>query len=102
MLLIIKLLPNIKWVKRKIVYCDLSRAARTIRHASATILPNIQFRLPIRWEKTSFASESIVAQSQKSRRPYTLTLTKANVEKAREREKNLSGLIDRLLAAWFG
>ena len=62
---------------------------------STNILPNIQFRLPIRCEKTSFVSESIVAQSQKSPRPYTLTLTKANVEKAREREKNLSGLIDR-------
>ena len=36
------------------------------------------------------------------KKPYTLTLTKANVDKARKREKNLSGLIDRLLVAWLG
>jgi len=33
---------------------------------------------------------------------YSLTLTAENVEKARKREKNLSGLLDRLLAGWLG
>jgi hypothetical protein len=36
------------------------------------------------------------------KKPYTLTLTKVNVDRAQEREKNLSGLIDRLLAGWLG
>jgi hypothetical protein len=34
--------------------------------------------------------------------PYTVTLTEANVEKARKRESNFSGLLDRLLARWLG
>jgi hypothetical protein len=33
--------------------------------------------------------------------PYTVTLTKKNVTKARKRESNLSGLLDRLLAEWL-
>ena len=33
---------------------------------------------------------------------YTVTLTTENVERARKREGNFSGLIDRLLAAWLG
>lgn len=32
---------------------------------------------------------------------YTVTLTATNVEKAREREANFSGLLDRLLAQWL-
>ena len=36
------------------------------------------------------------------KKAYTVTLTRGNVELARKREKNLSGLIDRLLAAWLG
>lgn len=31
---------------------------------------------------------------------YTLTLTGANVKMARDKERNLSGLLDRLLAQW--
>ena len=33
---------------------------------------------------------------------YTVTLTKANVKRARQRESNFSGLLDRLLAKWLG
>lgn len=33
---------------------------------------------------------------------YNVTLTRANVVRARERERNFSGLLDRLLAAWLG
>lgn len=32
---------------------------------------------------------------------YDVTLTEANVETARETEKNLSGLLDELLAGWL-
>lgn len=32
---------------------------------------------------------------------YTITLTAGNVEKAKERESNFSGLVDRLLANWL-
>jgi hypothetical protein len=34
--------------------------------------------------------------------PYTVTLTEKNVERAKKRETNLSGLLDRLLARWLG
>jgi hypothetical protein len=33
---------------------------------------------------------------------YLLTLTATNVTKAKSREKNFSGLIDRLLSDWIG
>ena len=33
--------------------------------------------------------------------PYTVTLTEANVERAKKRELNFSGLLDRLLAKWL-
>lgn len=33
---------------------------------------------------------------------YNVTLTAGNVERAKRRESNLSGLLDRLLAAWLG
>ena len=36
------------------------------------------------------------------KRTYSVTLTATNVQKARERELNLSGLLDRLLARWLG
>lgn len=32
---------------------------------------------------------------------YTITLTAENVERARTREANFSGLLDRLLLAWL-
>ncbi|MEY2584690.1 MAG: hypothetical protein QOD80_716 [Verrucomicrobiota bacterium] len=32
---------------------------------------------------------------------YTVTLTAGNVEKAKERESNFSGLLDRLLTNWI-
>jgi hypothetical protein len=32
---------------------------------------------------------------------YTVTLTQTNVAKARRREKNFSGLLDQLIAAWL-
>lgn len=32
---------------------------------------------------------------------YDVTLTETNVEAAKERESNLSGLLDRLLAEWL-
>jgi len=32
---------------------------------------------------------------------YNVTLTAANVAKARKREDNFSGLLDRLLSAWL-
>jgi hypothetical protein len=34
--------------------------------------------------------------------PYTVTLTVENVEAAKARESNFSGLLDRLLARWLG
>lgn len=33
---------------------------------------------------------------------YLVTLTATNVTKAKTREKNFSGLLDRLLADWLG
>ena len=33
---------------------------------------------------------------------YTVSLTAGNVTKAKEREGNFSGLLDRLLADWLG
>ena len=33
--------------------------------------------------------------------PFTVTLTKAAVTKARKQEKNFSGLLDRLLTDWL-
>jgi Post-segregation antitoxin CcdA len=33
--------------------------------------------------------------------PYTVTLTEANVDKARRKESNLSGLLDQLLVVWL-
>ncbi len=33
--------------------------------------------------------------------PYTVTLTEANVDRAKKREPNFSGLLDRLLAKWI-
>jgi post-segregation antitoxin (ccd killing protein) len=32
---------------------------------------------------------------------YTVTLTSENVESARKKESNFSGLLDRLLARWL-
>jgi len=32
---------------------------------------------------------------------YTVTLTEANVDKAKARESNFSGLLDRLLSNWI-
>lgn len=32
---------------------------------------------------------------------YSVTLTEENVKKARERESNISGLLDRLLTDWL-
>ena len=32
---------------------------------------------------------------------YTVTLTQDNVERAKRRESNFSGLLDRLLADWL-
>jgi hypothetical protein len=32
---------------------------------------------------------------------YTITLTESNAEKAKARELNFSGLLDRLLAKWL-
>lgn len=36
------------------------------------------------------------------KRRYTFTLTEANVDRAKEREGNMSALLDRLLARWLG
>jgi len=33
--------------------------------------------------------------------PYTVTLTRAKVERVRRKQLNLSGLLDRLLADWL-
>jgi len=33
--------------------------------------------------------------------PYTVTLTSKNVNRAKKRESNFSGLLDRLLADWL-
>lgn len=32
---------------------------------------------------------------------YTVTLTQENAERAKEKEPNFSGLLDRLLASWL-
>ena len=32
---------------------------------------------------------------------YTVTLTETNVDRAKKRERNFSGLLDRLLAKWL-
>lgn len=36
------------------------------------------------------------------KKPYLVTLTAKNVTVAKKRERNFSGLLDRLLAAWLG
>ncbi|HEY6207082.1 MAG TPA: hypothetical protein VIW21_13040 [Chthoniobacterales bacterium] len=36
------------------------------------------------------------------KKPYLVTLTEANVKRAKKRENNFSGLLDRLLARWLG
>ena len=36
------------------------------------------------------------------KRKYTVTLTAADVDKARKRTGNFSGLLDQLLARWLG
>ena len=36
------------------------------------------------------------------KKPYLVTLTEKNVTKAKKREANFSGLLDRLLAGWLG
>jgi len=33
--------------------------------------------------------------------PFTVTLTETSVRRAREKESNLSGLLDKLLAKWL-
>jgi hypothetical protein len=35
------------------------------------------------------------------KKPYLVTLTEKNVKRAKKRESNLSGLLDRLLAGWL-
>lgn len=35
------------------------------------------------------------------KKAFTVTLTAANVAKAKKRERNFSGLLDRLLADWL-
>ena len=35
------------------------------------------------------------------KKPFTVTLTAENVEKAKDEEGNFSGLLDRLLADWL-
>jgi hypothetical protein len=36
------------------------------------------------------------------KKAYLVTLTEENAERAKEREPNFSGLLDRLLARWLG
>jgi hypothetical protein len=36
------------------------------------------------------------------KKPYLVTLTEANVKKAKKRERNFSGLLDGLLTRWLG
>lgn len=36
------------------------------------------------------------------KKPVTVTLTATNIEKAKVRERNFSGLLDNLLADWLG
>jgi hypothetical protein len=36
------------------------------------------------------------------KKPYLVTLTQDNVKRAKKRESNFSGLLDRLLARWLG
>ena len=40
-------------------------------------------------------------RKSEGKRGYSVTLTEANVEKVLKREKNLSVLLDRLLALWI-
>ena len=36
------------------------------------------------------------------KKPFTVTLTAENVEKAKSEQSNFSGLLDRLLLEWLG
>jgi len=36
------------------------------------------------------------------KKPYLVTLTEKNVNRAKKREKNFSGLVDGLLTRWLG
>jgi Post-segregation antitoxin CcdA len=39
-------------------------------------------------------------RKSQGKQPYTVTLTTANVDKAKRKEANFSGLLDKLLAEW--
>ena len=42
-----------------------------------------------------------VGRPSEGKKPYLVTLTQVNAEKAKKREKNFSGLMDSLLTDWL-
>lgn len=40
-------------------------------------------------------------RKSQGKQPYTVTLTTANVDKAKKKSSNFSGLLDELLAGWI-
>ena len=42
-----------------------------------------------------------VARTQEGKKPVLVTLNEKNVKRAKKREDNFSGLLDRLLADWI-
>ncbi|MEY2509169.1 MAG: hypothetical protein QOH01_3498 [Verrucomicrobiota bacterium] len=51
--------------------------------------------------KTRGGKREGAGRKSEGKAAYTVTLTADNVEKAKDREANFSGLLDRLLARWL-
>src|SRR4029077_10237059 len=68
-----------------------------IRVTSDGVAINQTTPTPIASEKVS----SNVAAAFRGKARYTVTLTEANVERAKKRESNFSGLLYRLFAKWL-
>lgn len=53
-------------------------------------------------EKTRGGKREGAGRPDEGKERYTLTLTAENVKRAKAKESNLSGLLDKLLADWLG
>jgi hypothetical protein len=52
-------------------------------------------------KKTAGGKREGAGRPSKGKKPVLVTLTAKNVKKAKEREGNFSGLLDRLLSEWL-
>jgi hypothetical protein len=51
--------------------------------------------------KTHGGKRKGAGAKHKGKKAYSVTLTEKNVDRAKKRESNFSGLLDRLLAKWL-